>query len=186
MIAHRRGRRANQLVHRLSFRGNGARSTALNARSAAEHGLILAAPLALEVHVTEGSSFSEFMQQRLAAARAYVSGDAGPLGALAARQHNATFFGPRGGKVAGAKEVWEKYEQDATVFQSGGETHFEVLEEVEGADVAYWIGIQHATVRLAGHAQPVAMSLRVTELFRREGDSWKLVHRHADSLAQST
>lgn len=71
-------------------------------------------------------------------------------------------------------------QHDVSGFQSGGKTHFEVLQQVEGADVAYWVGFQHATVRQAGNAQPVAMSLRVTEVFRREGDSWKLVHRHAD------
>jgi ketosteroid isomerase-like protein len=138
-----------------------------------------------EVSVTQRQTFSDFMQQREAAARAYVRGDAGPLRELAARERTATFFGPRGGKVAGADEVWAKYEADVSLFQPGGETHFEVLQQVEGTDVAYWVGFQHATVRLAGNAQPVAMSLRVTELFRREGDSWKLVHRHADSLADA-
>lgn len=133
----------------------------------------------------EQQSFAEFMVQREAAARAYVCGDAGPLRELVAGELEASFFGPRGGKVVGAAEVLAKYEQDVSVFQAGGETRFEVLQQAEGGDVAYWVGFQHATVRLAGKAQPVEMSLRVTELFRRESGRWRLVHRHADALASA-
>ncbi|WP_409527241.1 nuclear transport factor 2 family protein [Rhizobium sp. P28RR-XV] len=35
---------------------------------------------------------------------------------------------------------------------------------------------------MAGQDGEIPMSLRVTEVFRREEGEWKLVHRHADML----
>jgi hypothetical protein len=46
----------------------------------------------------------------------------------------------------------------------------------------HWVGFQRASVHLKGRAGEVPFNLRVTELFRREGGEWKLVHRHADEL----
>jgi ketosteroid isomerase-like protein len=131
----------------------------------------------------ETDVFAEFMQRRAEAAGAYICGDPAPLGELAARSGDATFYAPRGGAVTGAEAVWSTYERDAAAFAPGGESRFEILHMAASDGLAYWVGYQRATVYMRGRAEAVEFNLRVTEVFRREGADWKLVHRHADSLA---
>jgi ketosteroid isomerase-like protein len=126
--------------------------------------------------------FEQFMRQRDEAARAYVRGDAAPLSRIVAREGDATFFAPRGGYVHGAGEVLSTYERDVTAFAPGGESSFEILQIGASDGLAYWVGFQRANTHLRGRTEEVPFNLRVTEVFRREGDGWKLVHRHADPL----
>ena len=126
--------------------------------------------------------FEQFMKQREEAARAYVRGDAVPLGRMVARESPATFFSPRGSYRQGADQVWSTYEHDAESFAPGSDSHFEILHLGASNGIAYWVGFQRATVHMRGRAEAVPFNLRVTEVFRREGDDWKLIHRHADSL----
>lgn len=128
--------------------------------------------------------FEAFMTRREAAARAYVRGDAAPLAALAALHDPATFFGPGGGHRNGARDVLETYTRDATAFEEGSETHFEILHMAASGGLGYWTGFQHARARMRGRDEPIAMKLRVTEVFRREAGTWRLVHRHADMLSE--
>src|SRR5438876_119935 len=130
----------------------------------------------------DGGQFERFMQEREGAARAYVNGDPKLLSQLSAHTSPATFFGPGGGATVGAAEVVGRYERDAGGFTEGSETHFEVLQLAAGDTIAFWTGFQHARVRMDGKPDPVAMKLRVTEVFRREGTRWRLIHRHADPL----
>jgi ketosteroid isomerase-like protein len=127
--------------------------------------------------------FERFMQQREDVARAYVSGDAAPLGRIITHAAPATFFGPSGGYRDGADDVAATYKRDAALFAPGGDSHFEILQMAASDGIAYWVGFQWATVHMQGGAEAIPMKLRVTEVFRREGNAWKLVHRHADSLA---
>ena len=126
--------------------------------------------------------FEAFMRQRVEAARAYVNGDADPLARLATDANPATFFSPRGDLVQGAQAVDARYRADAQGFATGNDTTIEVLQMGVSEGVAYWVGVQRANVHLQGRAELAPFNLRVTEIFRREGSTWKLVHRHADPL----
>lgn len=130
------------------------------------------------------SDFDTFLEIRRHAAQAYVNGQAGPLDRMAATACPASFFPPHGGREEGAYRVADVYARDSRSFAEGGETTLEILHSDSVGDLAYWTGLQHAKVRVAGQDEPVEMHLRITELFRHEDGAWKLIHRHADPLAE--
>jgi ketosteroid isomerase-like protein len=134
--------------------------------------------------VTDLQDFENFLRQREAAALAYVNGDASLLGSMVALHAPASFFGPGGGRVEGPQQVWVRYRDDSRQF-SGGQTRLKVLHMHAADGLAYWTGLERASARMEGSEKEVPLDLRITEVFRREGMEWKLVHRHADMLADA-
>jgi ketosteroid isomerase-like protein len=128
--------------------------------------------------------FDRFMKQREKAATAYINGDAQPLGDLSATADPASFFGPGGGEVHGASQVTGRYASDAKAFGTGSTGHFEIIHAGSSGDLGYWVGFQRANTYFKGKTEPVPFNLRITEIFRKEGGEWKLIHRHADPLAE--
>ena len=126
------------------------------------------------------TTFSEFMKTREAAADAYCHGSAEEVVELSTAREPASFFGPDGRIVSGVEPVRSNYRAAASRFGPQGSNAFRIVHEAEGGDIAYWSGVQEAVVEIDG--RPVPMTLRITELFRREEGEWTLVHRHADML----
>ena len=129
------------------------------------------------------SEFEQFFAEREAAAASFVSGDAAPIVALVPKAGRASFHSPGGETFSGAVAVAEAFRRQAAPFRPGGENRFEILQKDASGDLGFWTGFQIATVQVQG--QPREMRIRVTEVFRRTDDGWKLVHRHADSSAMS-
>jgi hypothetical protein len=48
--------------------------------------------------------------------------------------------------------------------------------------IVWLVMIEHASVTFVGRANLTRWDLRVTELFRRNGESWERLHRYADPL----
>jgi NAD(P)H-dependent FMN reductase/ketosteroid isomerase-like protein len=138
-----------------------------------------------KIGTTTGASrdFESFMARRDEIARAYVNGDGAPLEAITAHNGSASFFPPTGGVERGTGPVDARYQKDAKLFMPGGQSQLEVLQSGDG-DIGFWTGFQTAKVKMQGSSEAREMKLRITEVFRRIGNDWKLVHRHADMLAE--
>ena len=86
--------------------------------------------------------------------------------------------------VLGADAVNTTNVAGAATFTPGAENRFDILHSGSDGDLGYWTGVQRSRVLLKDKPEPVSMSLRITELFRRVDGEWKLFHRHADLLKE--
>lgn len=126
------------------------------------------------------TDFDDFMRAREDASTAFVEGDVGPLLAISVLDDPASILPPTGAVVVGAEAVNAGNQKSAQSFTPGAQNEFDILHSGASGNLGYWTGIQRARVRMNDHDEPVDMSLRVTELFRRVDGEWKLFHRHVD------
>jgi hypothetical protein len=49
-------------------------------------------------------------------------------------------------------------------------------------DLGYIVQLERTEAQLVGGKDTVSISLRVTMIFRLEGDTWRVAHRHADPI----
>lgn len=85
---------------------------------------------------------------------------------------------PMGGRQLGWPEVRASYEMAASVASGGTIEVKDLVITMLGEDAAYTTGTEVASVTIGD--SPVSMSVRCTNIFRRENGIWKVVHHHAD------
>jgi ketosteroid isomerase-like protein len=72
----------------------------------------------------------------------------------------------------------------ASVYSGSNVVEFEVVAAEVSGDLAYLVGYEWAASSIAGSADE-SLGLRITQVYRREDDEWKLAHRHADPRPDS-
>lgn len=115
--------------------------------------------------------------QFYAALNRMLKGDASPLTDIWSHSAAVTTMHPIGGREVGWDKVRETWEQVAKLASDGQVQLSEQL--IQGAgDVAYEVGTEQGQVKLGG--QQVSIKHRVTNIYRREAGTWKVVHHHTD------
>lgn len=111
----------------------------------------------------------------------FLKGDAGPVAELFSRRDDVTLANPLGPPRLGRADV-EKAIQEAAANFEDGSVRFEELSRYSTPELGYVVQLERTEVQLAGSEEMAPSSLRVTMIFRREGDTWKVAHRHADPI----
>jgi ketosteroid isomerase-like protein len=116
-----------------------------------------------------------------AAQRELQSGNAAAYKAIWSRSDDVTLIGGFGGGVEkGWSKVSQRIDWVASQFSNGTNT-IERLVTHSNENIGYVVQIERIRFQVPGQAKESTRDYRVTMLFSREPDGWKLLHRHADS-----
>ena len=116
------------------------------------------------------------------AGRRITNGDPGGYKELYSRSDDVTLANPFGPPVRGWDAVSTTLDGAAANYRHGEIVGFDNVTTFVGAELAYTVEIESYRARVGGAEEHVPVSVRVTTIFRREGDAWKVVHRHADPI----
>ena len=111
-----------------------------------------------------------------------TQGDAGPSIALWSQRDDVVLANPLGPPIVGFASVAAESARVASMFVDAEPHMFDEVARWASEDLGYVVAIEHARVKRSGSDVLVPLDLRVTTIFRRESDGWRLCVRHADRL----
>jgi len=94
---------------------------------------------------------------------------------------DVTTMHPMGGEEVGWQEVRRSFEQAAGAM-TDVHVEFDRATLVAGDDLAYETGRERGRGKIAG--EQIEFEQRVTNVYRREGGRWKMIHHHTDISPQ--
>jgi len=131
------------------------------------------------VNITE-NDVANLIQRTEEANQALVRGDIDGYLDFIKHAKDYTLMNPFGGTERGFDDSKERREAMARFFKSGT-LHQEVVSTYYSGDLVVLVTIERVRAQV-GNLPEQDWSLRVTQVFRREGSEWWIVHRHADPI----
>ena len=115
--------------------------------------------------------------QFYAALNRMTDGDASSMADVWSHEGYVTTMHPIGGRETGWDEVRGSFDGVAELASGGRVELREQRVQVVG-DLAYEVGIESGQATIAG--ERLAIEQRVTNVYRRENGTWRMVHHHSD------
>jgi ketosteroid isomerase-like protein len=127
-------------------------------------------------------TLEDAMAKNHAALDAMVKGNSTGYVALLSDRDDVTWGNPFGPFAHGRKSVEATLAGAAARMRGGRAIGFEHIATYAAEGLAVVVEVEHAETKAGGADALSPAALRVTSVFRFEGDAWKLVHRHADPI----
>ena len=124
----------------------------------------------------------EFVSDCEQAWQVFVCGDPGPAKLLFSRRDDVTLANPWGPAVTGWADVSATLEAAADRFRNGHLSTFDVLSRFASDDLACYHEIERGEAMFGGRTEREPFALRVTSIYRREDEQWRILLRHADPI----
>jgi ketosteroid isomerase-like protein len=128
------------------------------------------------------SEFDRIVEQTHRALGEFFAGDSEPAQQLFSHRDNVSLANPFGPVALGWEQVAETMERAASHYRDGEATGFERIVTCVTPELAYIVEVERYKAKVGGSQEMVTVTLRVTSIFRPEGGTWKIVHRHADPI----
>lgn len=133
-------------------------------------------------HATTPSGFDDTVAAYRQALDSFVRGDPTPTLEFFSTRDDVTLANPLGPPRLGPADVAEAVAAGAALLRDGSILGIEEVSRYSTPDLGYVVQIERTEARLPGSEDLARITLRVTMVFRREGDTWKVAHRHADPI----
>lgn len=111
---------------------------------------------------------------------ALFTGDVFPMTQIWSHADDVTYMGPAGGFQIGWEQVRASWEAQAAL-KLGGKVESHEVRVTVGGDLAF-VHCQELGNNLDAQGQPLQVSIRATNLFRKENGEWKMIGHHTDLL----
>jgi ketosteroid isomerase-like protein len=129
----------------------------------------------------DAADFDAVVEQTEQALFAFVQGDSSAIKSLFSRADDVVLANPLGPPRRGWSGVEEATDRAAS-FLKGGTIRFEHVSKYATPELGYVFHIERAEAKVGNRQDLNRISLRVTMIYRREIDGWKIVHRQADPI----
>ncbi len=134
-----------------------------------------------DAHPITDADLADLVQRMDEAAKAFIKGDIDHYLSLFDHADDYTLMSPTGGPTVRGFDCSEEYLESIRTFFTAGEATLEVDQTYVSGDLAVLVAVERQRGVVGGTPEQ-DWSLRVTLVFRKVGDGWALVHRHADGL----
>jgi ketosteroid isomerase-like protein len=145
---------------------------------------LLTAPLSSEDNGGPGgqkAAVRQLVQNSHEGHAALMRGDLDGYRARISYSEDFSFFGPFGGDASRVDSFTDERMQAMANFFANGVHESHLVEVYDSPELVVLVLVERSTVEV-GTVPRQDWWLRVTLVYKRDGDRWQLAHRHADPL----